>query len=393
MSTPVAIIGGHNYCQQKLLAGVRRFLPSSKDKWETWMNCPGVFGAQHQLDMDRLGEQGEEGVLFLGIRRLGEGPALLEKLKRLSIPVVFAAQFYHADPPLPSVLPDDREAGRMMAEHLLEKGFHNFAFYGMAGERPFTTRREEAFLDEIRKHGYEVSVHRSSSPTPEDEREGMFAQLHAWLGSLPHPTGLAACIDPFAMGAINGCRDMGIQMPEHVAIVGVSNDSTICEATSPNLSSVDLNLMRIGAEAAAMLDDILDGKPPPRQPVLIPPKGLVERESTSIGPIPDPLVAQCAHYVQAHLTEGVTIEHLLHHVHTSKRTLQMRFKEALGETPGQMIRRMQVEKARSLLAETDWQIGRVAYAAGFQTQSHFNTSFKRLTGQTPTAYRKQIRET
>ena len=73
----------------------------------------------------------------------------------------------------------------------------------------------------------------------------------------------------------------------------------------------------------------------------------------------------------------------------SQRTLQVRFKEALGRPPGQVIRDMQIERAEKLLRETDWPLFKVTFAVGFRTQSHFNNAFRRRTGMTPTEYRRR----
>ena len=76
----------------------------------------------------------------------------------------------------------------------------------------------------------------------------------------------------------------------------------------------------------------------------------------------------------------------------SKRNLELRFKKALGHTPGVEIRRAKVARARMLLAESDLSITRIAAECGFRYLSNFNVLFRRVMNQTPSAYRKQIRE-
>ena len=53
---------------------------------------------------------------------------------------------------------------------------------------------------------------------------------------------------------------------------------------------------------------------------------------------------------------------------------------------------MRVEKAKSLLPNPNLRISEIAYDIGFQSLTHFNRVFKRITGQSPTSYRQRLRK-
>jgi len=55
---------------------------------------------------------------------------------------------------------------------------------------------------------------------------------------------------------------------------------------------------------------------------------------------------------------------------------------------GDYIRKMRIEKAMLLMETTTYSLTEIAYLTGFSDQSHFNRIFKKQTGQTPSAYRK-----
>jgi AraC family transcriptional regulator len=64
------------------------------------------------------------------------------------------------------------------------------------------------------------------------------------------------------------------------------------------------------------------------------------------------------------------------------------FKQAMGMTPTNYIAERRIERAKALMEETDLPISEIALRSGFSSQSHFTTSFRRLSGVTPRSFRK-----
>ena len=78
-------------------------------------------------------------------------------------------------------------------------------------------------------------------------------------------------------------------------------------------------------------------------------------------------------------------------VAVSPSALESRFKTVMGRTIHAEIQRVQVERARQLVAATSLPLKQVAAAAGFAYVQHMTTIFRRWTGQTPGQYRKRSR--
>ena len=66
------------------------------------------------------------------------------------------------------------------------------------------------------------------------------------------------------------------------------------------------------------------------------------------------------------------------------------FKQSMGMTPTNYIAERRIEGATKLLQETDLPIAEIALRSGFSSQSHFTTSFRRVAGATPRAFRATI---
>lgn len=63
------------------------------------------------------------------------------------------------------------------------------------------------------------------------------------------------------------------------------------------------------------------------------------------------------------------------------------FSRAFGETPYQYLLTRRLERAAALLRTTDWSVARICFAVGLGSVGSFTTSFGRMFGQAPTAYR------
>jgi AraC-like DNA-binding protein len=66
------------------------------------------------------------------------------------------------------------------------------------------------------------------------------------------------------------------------------------------------------------------------------------------------------------------------------------FKRTFGESPHQYLLTRRLERAASLLGATDWPIAKVCFSVGAESLGSFTTSFTRIFGKTPSAYRAAL---
>jgi AraC-like DNA-binding protein len=93
----------------------------------------------------------------------------------------------------------------------------------------------------------------------------------------------------------------------------------------------------------------------------------------------------CIEYLQAHLTENISIDHLAKLSCMSLSTFERKFKQHFSLTPKQYILHMKVHEACRLLP-TAGSIARVAVETGFGGQSYFTKQFRSVVGITPKQY-------
>jgi LacI family transcriptional regulator len=288
---------------------------------------------------------------------------------------------------LPTVYCDDTAIGNLAVHHFKERGFRHFAYCGRSGMR-WSELRELAYRRRLAELGHECNVYvprrRGRTLTWEQEQD----DVARWLDSLPKPVAVLACNDIRGLQVLDACRRIALAVPERVAVLGVDNDVVLGELSDPPLSSIDQDLERIGYEAAALLDQLMNGEEPPPGPVLVEPLGVVSRLSTDAVAIDDPAVALTLRLIRQHACNQIGVDFLADRTHLSRRVLQRRFKAVTGRTLQEQIHDAQIERIKQMLTETELKLDSIARRSGFNYIGYMCSFFKSRTGITPGEYRR-----
>ena len=285
---------------------------------------------------------------------------------------------------------DNEAVGRLAADHFLERGFRQFAFCGLRrGYHPGIDRRCDCFQRFIEQAGYPCQVLEDTPrrrPRSWEQEQDWIAH---WIAGLPKPVGIMTANDDRGLQVLDACRRIGAAVPDQVAVLSVDNDEYLCGLSLPSLSSIDLNSEQTGYQAAALLDRMMKGKRPPRHLPEIAPAGVVVRRSTDVLATDDADVIRAVQFIRENACRSIHVPEVVHHVSVSRAALEPRFRHVLGRTMHQEIRRVQIERAKTLLAGTDLPIKQVAQQAGFKTVQYLTRSFRAVTGHPPAAFRRR----
>lgn len=323
-----------------------------------------------------------------GIIARVETPAIAQALKRVKIPIVdtSAARLL---PKLPWFETDDAAFAQLAFEHLRERGFKRFAFCGDPRFN-WSNWRCEHFENAVRAEGATCLTYRPARRFSRDDTEQV-EDIARWVRRLPKPIGMMAAYDYRGQQLLDACRRLGIAVPDEVAVIGVDNDELLCELSHPPMSSVIPNTHRTGYEAAALLDQMMAGHRIAGQTHLIAPLGIATRQSTDVLAIEDRHVARAVAYIRSHACAGITVDDVLRAVPQARRLLERRFKKLLGRTPHEEILRVQLDRVKALLAQTDLSLADVAERCGFAHVEYLSVVFKKKAGLPPSQYRAQHR--
>lgn len=290
---------------------------------------------------------------------------------------------------LPRRRVDNAAIGRMGCEHLLSLGARDLAFIEPTQEPTYPDRRE-AFLARAaeaghRPHLFQTPGHWHDGSWLDADKEGL---LEAFLRDLPKPVAIMAPADSLAARILAVCQRLEIAVPESVAVLGVGDDEFVCDFAYPSLSSIDVDARRLGYEAALLLHRLLSGGREVDLDEAITPSGVVRRESTEAVLAVDPVARAALRWIREHACEGVDVPQVAEAVGVGRRALERHFERALGCSPHQAIRRVQMETAAWLLEKTDQPVAIVAEHAGFRDPRYFAKVFRAAYDTTPAAYRR-----
>lgn len=286
-----------------------------------------------------------------------------------------------------AVTPDNVAIGRMAAAHLLDVGLSRFAVVG-ARHRRFSVERMQGFSERMREAGHEELVH---TVTLKAVRAGAwgFDRFFHELGEPTTPCGVFCVTDEIARWLMEAALGAGVAVPDMLAVVGVNNDLQHGVLAPRSLTTVDPDYYAIGVEAASLLEALLAGRPVDPHPRCVPPRTLIARESSNTVGTQDVEVREAFRWIQSHACDGIRVPEVAEHLHISRRTLEIRFKAALGRTVAEEIRRVRLEAARAMLRMSDRKIAAVACACGFSSLQQFVTVFRIAFDETPGVYRKR----
>ncbi len=311
--------------------------------------------------------------------------------RQLGFPVVNLSGAMLDPCSVPRVMVDHEEIGRVAARHLLAKGFRHFAYYG-AGDTYYGQLRQRGFAKILKEAGHDLD-HALQAPARTDPDMPWIETLDhlgQWLDELPKPIALLAVNDYRACLVVEQCQRMGIHIPLEVGLLGVDNDTVICEHCHPTLSSVSRSGRKVGYQAAALLDRLIGGEAPPETDVVVQPGSVVGRQSTDILAAQHPQVAAAVQLIHDNLGRSFGVANLLRELGVSRRFLERHFRQQLGCSPHEYLTEQRIEKAKRLLAtRSDLSIQEIAAACGQADPRNFRRSFQRLTGMLPSEYRQQ----
>jgi len=320
------------------------------------------------------------------ISRTGIG--MVKPIAQSVVPVV-CVEWGLANKRLNRAVENRYTAGRLAAHHLIESGYRSFAYVGHTGGRQ-SSAEHHFFRNKLRRVGRTMSSARSPMvQTAGRLPRGRFIRAVArWLAGLHRPLGVFGCRPALAVLLTDRLSRTGIRIPDDIGIVAADDDPALCEP-EPAITSIRHDYTKVGRRAAELLDRLMDGEPPPKQAVLIPPT-IVPRRSTDRAGLADPLVAKALWFIDDRRTESIRPCHVAHHVGLSQRVLVERLRRAGHGTLVHEITRARVEHAKIHLAQADTPVPVVARASGFGSVRSFRRAFRQHTGMTPTAWRREL---
>jgi transcriptional regulator GlxA family with amidase domain len=103
----------------------------------------------------------------------------------------------------------------------------------------------------------------------------------------------------------------------------------------------------------------------------------------------DEPIKKAQEFIEANITEKISVEDLAIKYAIGKRHFERRFKKATNNSPLEYIQRVKIEAAKKHLESSRKNINEVMYDVGYSDTKAFRTVFKKITGLSPVEYRNK----
>lgn len=339
-------------------------------KTHTSWNLTLVTGRRDEQKKFNLDEI--DGVFIHDIKRIR-----IRGLDSCKIPAVIVDHDTSTDIPGCHIYCNNSPIAEIAAKHLLSKQCKSYAFVHSAGQH-WSDERGTFFKQAVESSGNHLLWRASNRKA-----------LPRLIADAPKPLGVFAATDILARATLDTCRIIGCRVPDDVLILGVDNDTMLCEMSNPSISSIPQSSREAGYRAAEILDRTMRGEIAiDKMPDVSYTGGqVVERLSTARPFAYDTLVRRCRETLESEFTTPIRIADLAMHFHVSRRTLETHFRDVTGTTIADEISRLRVERAKHLLETTNDSQEKIASACGFYNASHLSATFRNRLGMRPSEFR------
>ena len=376
------LFNGSKIYDRGIIAGIGNYLSSTRASWDLFLEEDFLCRLR---GIERW--QGD------GIIADFDDPLIGEALAGSRVPVVAVGGSYEDVGKYPKGIPyvatDNHALMKLAYEHLVEAGLTRFACFSLpeAQANRWAQEREKAFRRLMQRDGLQVEVYRglgTSAPLWDSAVE----QQIAWLHSLPKPIGIIAVTDARARQLLQACLTAGIAVPEEVALIGIDNDPLTRTLTRVPLSSVIQGTETMGRTAAALLHQMLHGKPCTGTQVLVPPDAINVQASSLHQPLGNPYVMQALLFIRQYACQGIKTDQVAAYVGVSRSSLEAHFRKARGCSVHEEILRFKLAAAAKGLENQSLAIADIAARCGFTSAQYLHTVFRREFGCTPRQYQQ-----
>ena len=316
---------------------------------------------------------GADGTIVMGM-----DPRLVREILKWHVPTV-AFNCNVKKPPARMVClqRDQANVGKTAADYFLDRGYRNFAFVGASHPARWNDERRKGFVRRLREAG--------CTAVSCDLSDGI-AAVRKFLVSLPPGTALLAAHDPAAQRILGLCLELGITVPERLAVLGVDDDCVICEAMTPPLSSIALDGVSSGRQAAQILERLMSGKRV--YPVLkLDFPRVVTRQSTDTNRVADTVLSRVLTRITDDLSKPLRLNAIAAELGYSARTLELKAQRVFGCPLKAKVDRLRLNEAVRLLTNSDLPVQEVAERCGFCDTSHLGRKMRAAFGYPPSVFR------
>ena len=297
-----------------------------------------------------------------------------------------------ADPAAATLVNDNIAIADLAFEALTATGASAYAFVGWSRRVRWSCAREDRFTARLKALGKPCRV--LADPWTLGNKADFATRLRPFLRALPRPCAIFAANDDFASVILDFCKMDGIRVPGELYVVGVDDDPSVCDYTTPSLTSIRPNFTQAGRRAVQLLAARLDAAaahPPVKATSAhetYAPLGVTRRLSTRQVAASDGGIGAALDLIRREACNGLKAADVVKALGVSERLAETRFKAATGRRITEEITDVRFERVLELLANPKQSLSAIANLCGWGSSIYLERLFKRRTGRSMRDWRK-----
>ena len=284
---------------------------------------------------------------------------------------------------------DSSATTRLAVRELRALEWKNLAYVGFFAPTYWSDERASTFRAETADLIGGAHVFLCDRKHPFRDALDLQRRLRLWLRDVPKPCGILAANDFMGEQVLIACRELGIDIPHQVALIGIDNEELRCENLRPTLTSVEPDFVHAGQLAAELLDDLIAGAAKAGDCRLFGPARIVRRQTTAVTLVRSRVVSDALEMIRLGACSGLKAADVLAAMGGSRSAAERLFRRATGCSVLERIEARRFEEVQRLLARKEVKIDSIADFCGYRSGSFLRKRFKERTGMTMQAWRER----
>ena len=366
-------------CQHAKLAGIRRYAAARGWRVEAY----GRFRSRARMVPGILERERPIGCIVEGAGRWDDlPPVLFGRTPVVYVDVLDEAVCGDA----PRLLLDPALVARDALRELSATRPPCYAAVGFVRPHEWSAARLRAFAALVEAQGHPCRI---LTARKGEGVHSYIARIGKWVAELPRGSAIFAVQAPTARNVVAAAQAAGLAIPKDLSLLCTRGLEVEAIPPPRGISLIQFDFERIGYLAARMLDEWMNGRRAPRSVERMGPLYVVRKESTRGRGRREHRIMEAVEMIRREACDGLTARDLAARFPGSRRLFEMRFREAMGHSVLDEILHVRMEKAFTLLAQTDTAIGAIPALCGFGCDSTLDILFRKRFGLSMRAWRKR----
>jgi len=265
-----------------------------------------------------------------------------------------------------------------------------YQYYAVLNAHPLTIDPVKYMGELVEEAGFEYhSLYWEKQLSERENFTESIKSIKEFLIGLPKPCAVYVGSIRHIHLIYRACEQAMINIPQDIAIIANTDDPGFGVNLKPSVSVLVGEFATIGEKLVEGLNGLMQGKPAPKEVLMIPATHIVARKSTDNYAVEHPETMRAINYILKNFGDSqLDMQDILQASGCSAMTLQRNFVKHLNRLPSQFLKDIRLDTAARFLEQTKLTLDQIAEKVGYGSNMSLSLAFKKKFDYAPGTYRK-----